>query len=156
MQVLFLMVGGRRFALDCREISEVLPVVDHRPAGTGPKWLLGLFNLHGALVPLVDLSVIVDNTPASLRLGSRIVVLSLEAELFEGSATKVGLLVPEVLGLGDRDFSQTGTHEGFSFAGAPHLGPTIADANGMVQLLRCRRLLEGDAALRQLPARAEP
>ena len=39
-----------------------------------------------------------------------------------------------------------------SFAGAPHLGPTVVDEDGTLQLLRCRRLLEGDAALRELPA----
>ena len=62
MQVLFTTVGDRRFALDCAEILEVLPVVSHRPAGTGPAWLLGLFNLRGTLVPLVDLCRIVDGT----------------------------------------------------------------------------------------------
>ena len=160
MQVLFVRVAGRRFALDSSEISEVLPVVEHRSAGTGPSWLLGLINVRGALLPLVDLSVIVASTSTELRLGSRIIVLQLESELLDfaganASGSKVGLLVPEVLGLGDRDFSQGGAHTGFNFAGAPHLGPTIADNAGFVQLLRCRRILEGDAALRELP-RAAP
>ncbi len=156
MQVLFVMVGDRRFALDCAEISEVLPVVAHRGAGTGPPWLLGLINVRGALIPLVDLSVIVMSSPTVLRLGSRIIVLQLESELLdfagaEAAASQIGLLVPEVLGVGNRDFAQTGAHAGFNFAGAPHLGPTIADSEGFVQLLRCRRILEGDAALRELP-----
>lgn len=152
MRVLVVVVGGRRFALDATEIAEVLPVVEHRPAGTGPRWLLGLFNLRGALVPLVDLSIVVDDAPTSPRLGSRIVVIRLEMELFEGGATRVGLLVPEVVGLSERDFAADGAHPGFAFVGAPHLGPTIADEEGMVQLLRCRRILEGDATLRELPA----
>ena len=152
MRVVLVVVGGRRFALDAAEIAEVLPVVAHRPAGTGPKWLLGLFNLRGALVPLVDLSIVVEGAPTALRLGSRIVVLRLETALFEGGATRVGLLVPEVLGLAERDFAADGAHPGFAFVGAPHLGPTIADEDGMVQLLRCRRILEGDSTLRELPA----
>jgi chemotaxis-related protein WspB len=154
--VLLVTVGGRRFALDAAEVIEVLPVVAHRSAGTGPKWLLGLFNLRGRLLPLVDLSTIVDGTATDVRLGSRIVVLRLEGDLFEGSTRPIGLLVPEVAGLARRDFSAEGVHEGFSFAGAPHLGPTLVDEDGMLQLLRCRRLLEGDAALRELPARADP
>ena len=88
MQVLFTTVGGRRFALDCAEILEVLPVVAHRPAGTGPKWLLGLFNLRGTLVPLVDLGVIVDGTPTTMRLGARIVVMRLDAELIRDTPKK--------------------------------------------------------------------
>ena len=75
MQVLLTNVGGRRFALDCAEVVEVLPTVAHRPAGAGPPWLLGLFNLRGAMIPLVDLSVIVDGTQTIPKLGSRIVVL---------------------------------------------------------------------------------
>ena len=159
MQVLFTTFGGRRFALDCAEILEVLPVVAHRPAGTGPKWLLGLFNLRGTLVPLVDLGVIVDGTPTTMRLGARIVVMRLDAELFDatlpdGAANRVGLLASEIIGPFTRDFSQPGAHPGFAFVGAPHLGPTIADDDGLVQLLRCRRILEGDSTLRELPRSA--
>lgn len=156
MQVLITIVGNRRYALDCADVVEVLPVVEHRAAGTGPAWLLGLINIRGVLLPLVDLSVIVDGAPTQARLGSRIVVLRLEGELFDGLATQVGLLVPEISGPLERDFSAPGAHPGFKFAGASHLGPTIADQSGTVQLLRCRRLLEGDASLREMPlARVE-
>ncbi|MBI1303838.1 MAG: hypothetical protein GC172_08635 [Phycisphaera sp.] len=174
MQVLFTSVRGQRFALDCADVVEVLPVVAHRSAGTGPRWLLGLFNLRGALVPLVDLSLILEERAEPLRRGSRIVVLRLggalaEGDLFGGTPdptrTLVGLLVPEISGPFTRDFAAHGAHEGFTFAGASHLGPTIVDegegaappvdgAPQMVQLLRCRRLLEGDAALRELPRSA--
>lgn len=151
MLVLLTTVGERRFALDCADVVEVLPVVAHRPAGVGPAWLMGLINVRGQLLPLVDLSVIVEARATTLRLASRIVVLRLEGELFDGAATRVGLLVPDLAGPFERSFAGEGAHPGFSFAGASHLGPTIADEHGMVQLLRCRRLLEGDAVLRELP-----
>ena len=153
--VLLVTVGGKRFALDASDVMEVLPVVAHRSAGIGPKWLLGLFNLRGRLLPLVDLSTLVDGSMTDVRLGSRIVVMRLEGDLFEGSSRPIGLLVPEVTDLARRDFSAVGAHEGFAFAGAPHLGPTLVDDEGMLQLLRCRRLLEGDAVLRELPARVD-
>ncbi|MEY5061682.1 MAG: hypothetical protein RIS45_1603, partial [Planctomycetota bacterium] len=98
MQVLFTIVGNRRYAIDCADTIEVLPVVAHRTVGVGPQWLLGLINVRGELLPLVDLSVIVENKPTQLRLASRIVLLRLEGDLFEGMATKVGLLVPELAG----------------------------------------------------------
>lgn len=151
MQVLLTTVGGRRFALDCADVVEVLPVVAHRRTGVGPRWLMGLINVRGQLLPLVDLTQIVDAEPTALRLASRIVVLRLEGELFDGAATRVGLLVPEIAGPFERSFTGEGVHPGFAFAGASHLGPTVADEHGMVQLLRCRRLLEGDAVLRELP-----
>ena len=151
MHVLLTIIGERRFAIDCADIVEVIPAVLHRPAGTGPAWLLGLIDVHAELLPLVDLSTIVDGTRTPILLGTRIVVLRLGGELFEGVTGRVGLLVPCVDGPVERDFTQAGAHRGFSFTGATHLGPTIADDVGMVQLLRCQRLLEGDAALRELP-----
>ena len=151
MQVLVTAVAGRRYAIDCAEAVEVLPVVAHRAAGTGPAWLLGLIQVRGELMPLVDLSVIVEGKPTEMRHAARIVVLRIDGDLFAGLASKVGLLVPEVAGPCVRDFGAPGAHPGFSFAGASHLGPTIADEGGTVQLLRCRRLIEGDASLRELP-----
>lgn len=154
MHVLLTTVAGRRFAIDCADAVEVLPVVAHRPAGVGPAWLLGLIEVRGELMPLVDLSIIVAGTPTGLRHAARIVVLRMDGDLFAGLAAKVGLLVPEVAGPNELDFGASGAHPGFSFAGASHLGPTISDKDGMVQLLRCRRLIEGDAALRELPGSA--
>lgn len=156
MQVIVVPIAGRRYALESAEVVEVLPVVAHRPALTGPPWLLGLFNLRGALVPLVDLSTLVGGVPTEVRLGSRIVAIRLEADLFGAAPSLVGLLVPEVTSVGSCDFHASGAHPGFSFAGAPHLGPTAVDSEGTLQLLRCRRILEGDAALRELPVREEP
>ena len=100
---------------------------------------------------LVDLGVIVDGVATPVRMASRIVVVELEADLFSGRPMQIGILVPEILGMSACDFDGEGAHPGFAFAGASHLGPTTVDAEGMVQLLRCRRMLEGDAALRELP-----
>ncbi len=149
MQVLFTHIDGRRFALDCADVVEVLPVVSHRAAGAGPAWLLGLFDLHGRLVPLVELAAIVCGRPTEPRLGSRIVVV--HAAAGAGADGPVGLLVPDIGGPESRDFDSAGAHPGFPFAGTSHLGPTIGDVDGMVQLIRCTRLLEGDDALRALP-----
>jgi chemotaxis-related protein WspB len=159
MQVLLVPIAGQRYALDAREVAEVLPLVEFRKAGTGPAWLLGLANVRGKLVPLVDLSMIVENTPTARTLGARIVVMRLEEDLFAarvGEGRFIGLVVPEVTRVTRMDFDASGAHEGFAFVGAPHLGPTALDREGTVQLLRCRRLLEGDAALRELPTRVDP
>ncbi len=142
MQALFLEIEGRRFAIAASEILEVLPMVEFRAAQAGPEWLLGLFNRRGTMVPLVDLAHMVVGTPATLRMGSRIVMVQLP----EGDV--LGLLVEEVTGLGDRDFDAACAHPGFAFGGAAHLGPTIPDADGTLQLIRCDRLL---ADQRRLP-----
>ncbi len=142
MQALFLEIEGRRFAIAASEILEVLPMVEYRSAHGGPEWLLGLFNRRGTLVPLVDLAHMIVGTPAKLRMGSRIVMVQLP----EGDA--LGLLVEEVIGLGDRDFDAPCAHPGFGFGGAAHFGPTIPDADGTLQLIRCDRLM---ADQRRLP-----
>ncbi|RLS60590.1 MAG: chemotaxis protein CheW [Planctomycetota bacterium] len=142
MQALFIEMEGRRYAIDASEILEVLPMVEYRAAQAGPDWLLGLFNRRGSLVPLIDLSRIVVGSGAALCMGSRIVVV----QLLEGDV--LGLLVAEVTGLGNRDFEGAGAHAGFAFGGAAHLGPTIPEEGGTLQLIRCDRLL---ADQRRLP-----
>jgi hypothetical protein len=136
-------------------VVTALSVVAGMPVvGALARWvpqLVGRPTVRGPLLPRVGLTQSVDAEPTALRLASRIVVLRLEGELFDGAATRVGLLVPEIAGPFERSFTGEGVHPGFAFAGASHLGPTVADEHGMVQLLRCRRLLEGDAVLRELP-----
>jgi chemotaxis signal transduction protein len=154
MDVLLTTIDGRRFALDCAETVEVLPLVSHRPVGAGPAWLLGLIDVRGELMPLVDLSAIIAGHPTEPRRACRIVVLRIEGQLFEQLSRKVGVLVPELDGPAARDFTGPSAHPGFTFAGASHLGPTIVDEAGMVQLIRCTRILEGDGVLRQLPGPA--
>lgn len=53
-ELLFVLLEGRRFAFRLDEVEEVLPLVEPVPVPTWPPYGLGLMDVHGAVVPLVD------------------------------------------------------------------------------------------------------
>ena len=50
-----LRVGADRFAIRLDEVLEVVPMCQLAPYPEAPPWVAGLLNLHGALVPVLDL-----------------------------------------------------------------------------------------------------
>ena len=89
-------VGARHFVSIIAEVHEILtpPLLTQVP-GTR-RWLLGVANVRGNLVPIVDLRDFIEGDPSVMTEASRVLVVRQHA----GS---VGLLIDEVLG--QRSFS---------------------------------------------------
>jgi twitching motility protein PilI len=89
-------VGARHFVSIIAEVNEILtpPLLTQVP-GTR-RWLLGVANVRGNLVPIVDLRDFIEGDPSVMTEASRVLVVRQHA----GS---VGLLIDEVLG--QRSFS---------------------------------------------------
>ncbi len=75
-----------------RDVEEVLPMCAITPVPDAPRWLPGLLNLSGEMVPVVDLNVRIGGVPRSFTVDDFIVVCRCRDE-------RVGLVVPEVLGV---------------------------------------------------------
>ena len=90
-------VGSRYLVSSIAEVNEILtfPSLTLVP-GTRP-WLLGVANVRGNLVPLIDLKQYLEGERALLTESSRVL-------LVRQSGGSVGLLVDEVLG--QRNFSE--------------------------------------------------
>lgn len=92
-------LGEEFFAL---EILEVLELREWEPVTRvpgEPPWLMGLLNLRGAIVPVVDLRLRLDLPVTPPHQRSVVILVALE---IEGRSCQVGLLVDEVF-----DVSQT-------------------------------------------------
>ena len=88
LRTLLVGVGGRTYAIDVRSVREV---VLHRAATRLPgtaSWVLGLINLRGTLVPVVDLAERLGVTPLNHPAASIVLV--------EHAGRAVGLAVAEV------------------------------------------------------------
>lgn len=86
---LLLRVGGQRHALELLKVQEVLrvpPVQRLRGAGNG---MLGVMNLRGQIVPVLDLGAWLYGGPCATDAGSRVVVL-------EEHGQTLGVLVEDV------------------------------------------------------------
>jgi chemotaxis-related protein WspB len=138
--VLFLLfeLGKDRYALDVRQIAEVLPLVEVKQIPQAPPTIAGLFTYRGTLVPVIDLSQLTLGRPAARRLSTRLVLVNYPDE--SGQTHLLGLIAERA--------TQAARHEAADFAasgitnpGAAYLGPVTTDARGLLQWIDVRALL---------------
>jgi len=75
MLTLLLQIGEMRFALDAREVIEVLPLVEVKPAPGLPEGVAGMMNYRGEPVPVIDLSRMGCGQPAPRLFSTRILLV---------------------------------------------------------------------------------
>jgi len=138
MLFLIFELGKDRYALDVRQIAEVMPLVGVKQIPRAPQAMNGLFNYRGAAVPVVDLSQLTLGRPSVRRLSTRIVLVNYPDQT--GRTHLLGLIAERA--------TQTARHEpsefvksGITNAGAAYLGPVVTDARGLLQWIDVRTLL---------------
>ncbi len=87
--------GRERFCLPVLDVEEVLdwPLLTKLPLG--PAYLVGIFNLRGAIVPLIDIAITEGRRPGLLP--KHVVVASLRAENHHEDL-RIGIASDEVIG----------------------------------------------------------
>jgi len=68
-------IGDERYALEASQVSEILPLVRVRPVPHAPEGIVGVFDLRGRPIPVVDLSVLMQRRPAARLLSTRLIVV---------------------------------------------------------------------------------
>ena len=137
MLLLIFQVGAHRFALDTRQVIEVLPLVQFRPLPQAPAGVAGVLSYHGAPVPLLDLAALALGEPSRARMSTRIILVNYE----DGAETHpLGLLAEkttETIRRAEADFIPAGV----AVEAAPYLGPVTNDERGMIQRVEINELL---------------
>lgn len=138
--MLFLLfhLGTERYALEAGRVVEVLPLVSIRPIPHVPAGVAGVFDYHGAAMPVMDLSELMLGRPAPTRLSTRIIVVHYPDERAEPRL--LGLIaekVTETIRREVTDFSPSGVMNG----DAAYLGPLTTDDRGLVQRIEVNQLL---------------
>lgn len=85
-------LGGIALVVPQREVREVRDVPPYTRVPHAPPWLLGLANMRGDLLPVIDLQQVLTGQPGSLSLESRLLV-------FNHPEIPAGFLVDKVEGL---------------------------------------------------------
>nr|WP_314877201.1 chemotaxis protein CheW [uncultured Pseudomonas sp.] len=135
-------LNDQRFALDVREVVEVLALRTLKPIAQAPAWVRGILSHRGALIPVIDLAALSFVTPAAARTSTRLVVVRYHPA---GSATALHLGVileqaTETLRCQPDEFQPYGLDNG----DAPYLGPVRQDAQGMLQRIEIDQLLSDE------------
>jgi purine-binding chemotaxis protein CheW len=112
IQVVVFGLGEEEFGLPVASVREIL---DHRTAyrvPNAPAWFLGLTDVRGLSVPMVDLRVRLGLMPAEATLATRILVVDVPTP--GGEPLSLGLVVDRVL--------DVSTFAADSIEGSPDLG----------------------------------
>jgi purine-binding chemotaxis protein CheW len=92
-QALLMGVAGEVFALDARQVREILdPAPVTRVPGAKP-YVASVLNVRGKVIPLADLSVRLGLAPSRVTAETRFVVLEVE---LDGQPTAVGVIADKV------------------------------------------------------------
>lgn len=138
MLFLLFRLGGDRYALDAGRVEEVLPLVQLKHIPRAPVGVVGIFNLRGIAVPVLDLSLLALGRTARTVMSTRIILVRYPEDKANGHL--LGLIAEnatEMMRREPSDFVDAGLRNG----DAPYLGPVTQDGHGLVQLIVVDQLL---------------
>ncbi|WP_375737568.1 chemotaxis protein CheW [Pseudomonas boanensis] len=139
-------LGEDRYALDVRDVVEVLPLLQLKQVPEAPAWVAGVFSHRGVLVPVLDLGALAFGKPAKVRTSTRLVVVHYSTESLDPERW-LGLILEQAtdtLRCRPEDFQEYGLKQGE----ARYLGPVYPSPDGLVQRIRVGDLLSD--AVREL------
>jgi chemotaxis-related protein WspB len=138
MLFLVFQLGTDRYAVDAAQVVEVLPLVNSKQIPRAALGIAGVFDYHGAPVPLIDLTELAAGTPSRKWMSTRIILINYRNKT--GEAHLLGLLAEratETMRRPEEDFVDSG----LAVPGAPYLGPVVFDAARVIQRIDVQKLL---------------
>ncbi len=127
-------LGEDRYALDARQLVEILPLMQVKRLPLAPAGVSGMLEYHGVALPVIDLTALTFGHPAAERISTRVLIVEL------ANGRRLALVAEranELLQREPGDFAETGV----AVDAAPYLGPVARDARGLVQWVRPEQLL---------------
>jgi chemotaxis-related protein WspB len=156
MLFLIFELGHDRYALPAAQITEVLPVVRIKRVPHAPSGVIGVFDYHGAPVPVIDLCELTLGRPAARRLSTRLIVVSYpdrqgtaaaspsgqsqSGKLQSDQTHLLGLIAECATDTMIRDPSDF-VASGITTSHAPYLGHVTTSSHGVVQRIDVETLL---------------
>ena len=152
MLFLVFSIGHERYAIEGRQVVEVVPLVTLRPIAPAPDYVAGLLRYREHLVPVLDLRQLLQGQPCPARLSTRIILVHYRRQA--GAQHTLGLIAERVTDTVTReptDFAPAG----ITVDNAPYLGDMVMDEQGMVQCVRVGDLLPTSVHAALFPDAAE-
>lgn len=137
-------IGEQRFALDVREVIEVLPRRPLKPIAQAPTWVAGVLAHRGVMVPVIDLSALSFGRPAVQRTSTRLVLVRYRQD------QQLGLVLEQATDT-LRCHPEAFQPYGLDNPDARYLGPVLQDAEGMLQRIEVDDLLTDSVRMLLFP-----
>lgn len=138
MLMLLFYIGDDRYALAARQVVEVISLVELKKLGRSPKYLAGLLNYRGKIIPVIDLCQLLSRRSHQPYLSTRIIIVNYASD--EEKLSLLGVIaerVTETLDLQKTDLIEPDIQ---ASTGA-YLGEIIIDEQGMIQCIKVESLL---------------
>lgn len=140
MQILIFHLAGEPAALPTVAIRQVLPFLELTRFPAAPPGVAGLMNLHGAAVPVVDLTAMSGGRGARAQQDTRILLVDYPLPGAVGGNRPLGLVVEGVVDV--RRVTATAPRPaGIPLPDYPWLGEVLETPDGLWLWLEPRRLL---------------
>jgi len=135
--------GDDRYAIEARNVEEVLPVTLLKRVPHAPEAICGLMDHRGTPVPVVDANQLLAGHPSERRLSTRVILVRHPDGA--GGTRSLGLMAERVTDTIRRKRSDF-VSGGVAPAGAEYLGPVATDPGGMIQWIEPSRVLSAAVA----------
>ena len=122
--------GGANYALEARQVIEVVPLVTLRACPGAPAYIAGLANYRGTGVPIVDLGRLVGGAPCAVYLSTRIILTPYAG--VGGRQRVIGLLAETVTNTVEREEADFG-QSNVAVPGTACLGKLAVSGTGFIQ-----------------------
>jgi len=132
--------GPQWYALDTRETVEVVPFVSLRRIPRAPSFIAGVLDYHGRFVPVIDMGMLLCDTPSPAVLSTRIIIATARPLKKDSKNDLVGLLARRVLDTttcSEKDLSLPCA----AASSAPCLGKLARTEKGLIQIVTTEELL---------------
>lgn len=138
MVALLFEVDGQRYGLDVSQVLKVLPAVHLRRLPRVPDYIAGVFRYRDAMVPVIDLSLLIKGKPVTSLLSTRIILVRHPGPSGEGRL--LGLLAERATE--SLDYSTAvPISSGVAVPEAPYLGGLSVSGGSIIQHVKVENLL---------------
>jgi chemotaxis-related protein WspB len=152
LQILFY-IGDERYALDSRDVAEIVPLVHFKEIPRAPDYVLGVFLYRGVVTPALDLCRLAGKPRCRNLMSTRIILVHYPVR--EGQTRLLGLVAERVTDTAYRTEGQVAS-PGVAAKDAPWLGGVASDSRGLIQAVRVGQLLTDDVRAILFPEEGAP
>ena len=138
MLLLTFQAGGQTYGLDARNVIQVAPYPTCTSLSHAPAYVAGLVTWRGRTVPVIDLSALLEGTPARPLLSTRLLVIDYPQP--DGSSHPLGLLAEKAVETVVQDETRCEPQK-VTIPDAPYLDGTVERAGRLIQRLAVEELL---------------
>ena len=139
MLLLLFEIGSDRYALDARQIIEVVPLVRLKLIPNTPDHIAGLMNYRGAAIPVIDLCRLLTDIPCENSFSTRIIIVKHPVE--NSGEVFLALMANNVTET-DQTSLEAMPHAGTIMAETLFGSGTGSDASELIQFFAAEKMIK--------------